>query len=103
MLNSYRIFITESMYSGDYNGQIFYHGTTKTRAENIRQFGFYPQHNVNIIDDYEEAMEYANMLAEDEDDFPAIVKVRLKPTAKPLSDVGIDAWAYKSSDVIVAD
>ena len=79
--------------------KVYYHGTTKTRAENIRNIGFYPQHNVNITDDYSEALEYAEMLAEDEDDSPEVIECHLKKGAKPKTTHGLDSMAYDSKYV----
>ena len=78
-----------------------YHGTTKSRAENIKKFGFYTQHSVNITSDYDEALEYAKYLADDEDDFPCVIKVKIKSNAKPKSEYGLDSMAYKSKDVLL--
>ena len=82
-----------------YENEIYYHGTTKKRAKNIRKIGFYPQHDVNITDDYDEALEYSEMIAEDENDEPEVVEVLLKKGAKPRAEEGLDSMAYNSNDV----
>ena len=80
---------------------IQYHGTTSERANSIRKNGFYKEHNVNITDDYSEAEEYADFLAEDEEGTPEVIKVRLKNGAKSIAKEGIDALAYKSKYVVL--
>lgn len=92
-----------NIFESQYNKKTYYHGTTKTRAENIRKIGFYKEHNVNITDDYSEALEYATMLADDENDTPEVMKVLLKKGSRPIADYGLDSMAYKSSQVIVKD
>jgi hypothetical protein len=85
----------------NYSGEIYYHGTTKSRANNIRKIGFYPQHNVNVAEDYDEAFEYAEMIADDENDIPEVIEVYLKNGAIPKAEEGLDSMAYDSKDVIL--
>ena len=81
--------------------KIYYHGTTKTRCENIKRIGFYPQHDVNVTDDYTEALEYAEMIAEDENDEPCVLEVYLKKGAVPRAEEGLDSMAYDSKYIIL--
>ena len=87
----------------DLEAPVYYHGTTKTRADNIKKNGFYPQHYVNITTDQDEAEEYANICAEDDEDQPYVLKVRLKKGAKSKNDNsnGLDSMSYKPKYVVL--
>ncbi|MFA5366530.1 MAG: hypothetical protein WC333_01210 [Dehalococcoidia bacterium] len=98
--NRQRLFEMMEKVNPNFN-KTYFHGTTKSRADNIRKVGFYPQHNVNITDDYSEALEYAEMIAEDENDTPEIMEVYLKDGATPKAEEGLDSMAYDSKDVIL--
>jgi len=82
------------------NTNKYYHGTTKTRADNIRKNGFYTQNNVNITEDYDEAMEYATYTSTDENDEPEVMTVTIRKGARPRARIGLDSMAYRSRDVI---
>lgn len=84
----------------DYDDVVEYHGTTKSKAEAIMKEGFKDfGSGTSITQDKTEAQEYAQQVADDNGDEPAIIEVRKRKGAKARAEAGLDANTFEAKDI----